>query len=241
MKPLEKLIRALDSCPAKLTAGNINNDRVVNAFRELAADPVEIVTYCRDQLKMVSSGGDETLQLFGEDIYVHIDPAYKIGIKLVNRPNKYLHAVPFHGLLAPLNGRIRCFSYELPSNYRNDVFDRGVQLKGRSQVEVAPGDVVTVGPDVVTDLWPVEPYILLKVIQKPALPLEWFFDRASLKAVSCSEAYIALTHAQLLIGLLPSFQQSDALATANKFLHHDYHQIRWAALKAINSLAPEKQ
>lgn len=163
------------------------------------------------------------------------DDSWRLSLRLIDRPRRYLHGVVRHALLAPVNGRpLAGDRYALPPGFQNAVFDPSQRLIPDGRFRIAAGEVLRIEADrAVFDPQIDSPVLVLMLESAPVSVLEWHFSRDTLHAWACRDGDPVATDLKLAAWLCGRFAHQTSLAPVKALVRHADPGVRWAALQSL--------
>lgn len=181
-------------------------------------------------------------QYFGSwqsnELLLHKGPGYALMLSVFQTSRRYIHVQPYYGMFAPLKGSLAYDLYQLPRQYRNEVFDPSTTLSLAGSGRTLPGQILKLQTDSYAyDFRGDKPALGLKFITAPMRALEWLFSRDSLRAWHANDSDIHFTQLRVAAYLLGRFAQQSSLDPLKKITEHPQHAVRWAAIQALGRIS----
>lgn len=181
--------------------------------------------------------------LHGNNLIIYGNSKWSLLYSLYEHIPAHLYTFPMNSLIAPVGESVLDYDlYDLPSTYRNNVFDREVQLAYKNSSSARFGDIVsTNGTTTVIDLRLTRPVGVLKFLIPNPDTLQWTFDRKTRMAVqpiSATATGSELSFMAQVLGVLKNGESADKLIRLSK--EHPQHHVRWEAIKALGKINPQQ-
>jgi hypothetical protein len=172
-------------------------------------------------------------------LILHRGGGFILSIAQFDEPQRYIHSSPFYGFYAPLGGEPLVYeTFDLPEQYRNDVFDPTLKIASTGIHQVAPGEVLELHTDrTIYDLKVTRPQLVLKLTTAAYHTLEWLFTRESLSAWQANDADLRSTQLRVSAYLLGRLGDQSSVEALQQLAEHPNHSARWAAIQALGRLS----
>lgn len=205
----------------KLLDRGFLTDVVNEELRKLAADPHQVGTWLPNEL-ILHRGGRLVLAL-----------------SLLDEPKRYIHALPFHALYAPVApGALAYERYRLPAAYRNELFDPALKLVPTGSGSVAAGDVLGLHSDQYAyDFKLPQPVLALRFMTTAWGTQEWLFSRGDLRAWQANDADLSYTQLRVAAYVLGRFAHQSSIEPLKLLAGHPHHAVRWSAIQNLGRLS----
>jgi len=171
-------------------------------------------------------------------LVVHRGRGFALSVWLFESTRQYVHSMPFYGMYAPLGTQSLNFTrYELPADYRNDVFDPGKQIHSPSRGEVAPGEVLKLYSDrYVYDFQIDQPIVVAKLTCAAFQSMEWLFNKQTGYAWQANDSEINATQLRVAAYILGKLADPTSVEPLKQLTAHPNHAVRWAAVQALGRI-----
>lgn len=166
-------------------------------------------------------------------------PAWHLTLHLLVQPRRYLHGNASDALVAPLSGQpLAVDLYQLPSGFRNAVFDPGCKLDRAGSRTIASGDLLALQADGLIHDYRIDAPLLLLIFETaPRAVLEWRFSRDTLHAWQFVEADRQISDLKAAAWLAGRLAHQTSLKPLKALTRHEDPGVRWAALQSIGRLS----
>lgn len=170
---------------------------------------------------------------------LHRGPGYALAVARFEQNRRFVHALPFYGMLSPLGGdRLRYLRYRLPSNYDNPVFTPGLVLEPDGDGSVGAGEILRLHSNrLAYDFQLPEPVLVLKLSTAAIRPLEWLFSRDQLQSWQANDADLSYTQLRVAADVLGKVAHQSSLPALKLLCGHPHHSVRWAAIQSLGRLS----
>lgn len=169
---------------------------------------------------------------------LHRGRGFALAVSVFDQPRRYLHALPFYALYAPLGDQP--FSYEryrLPAAYNNPVFTPGLAVEPAGSGTLQKGEVLALHTrQYVYDFQLPTPVLVLKLSTAPILPLEWLFQKDTLRSWQGNDADLTSTQLRVAADVLGKFAHQSSLETLKLLSSHPHHAVRWTAIQNLGRI-----
>lgn len=172
------------------------------------------------------------------DVVLAKAPGWTLSVVLLDAPKRYIHALPFHAMYAPLDeSRLAGDRYLLPPEYRNEVFDPAVRLEPAGTVSATRHEIIALHSDQYAyDFHIARPQSVLRLATAPLRPLEWLFSKGTLQAWQANDADLAFTQLRVAANVLGRIAHQSSIESLRKLAAHPHHAVRWAAIQNLGRL-----
>jgi hypothetical protein len=172
------------------------------------------------------------------DVVLAKGPGWILSVVLLDAPKRYIHALPFHAMYAPLDeSRLAGDRYLLPPEYRNEVFDPAVRLEPAGTVSAARHEIIALHSDQYAyDFHVPRPQSVLRLATAPLRPLEWLFSKGTLQAWQANDADLAFTQLRVAVNVLGRIAHQSSIEPLRQLAGHPHHAVRWAAIQNLGRL-----
>ncbi|MGH8222056.1 MAG: HEAT repeat domain-containing protein [Woeseiaceae bacterium] len=169
---------------------------------------------------------------------LHRSNAWTFSVSVFDTPRRFIHALPFLALYAPLDGELTCERYRLPEGYRNDVFDPGLRLEAAGTVRAGRGEVLRLETDrYAYDFHVPRPLTVLRFVSAPLRPMEWLFSKSTLQAWQANDADLSSTQLRVAAFVLGKIAHQSSIGPLRQLAAHPHHAVRWAAIQSLGRLS----
>jgi hypothetical protein len=218
------------------------------AFRELVRSPTllhDLVRYEIERLRRdVSYVARESTE---SRIALLTLPHVELGLVHIE-PREDVEAVTHsiigdHAMIGSLGpGTLRMQQLRHSSPVRTDVFDPSRALDMSEEIEVRPGETrgFRAGVDAIFERAPLGPACMMLFVYRYATPIRWIFDAASrlpTRAVSTDHQTYRMDFAARTLARMG---YTPAASTLEDLYRHPAHFVRWAAVRELVLLDPER-
>lgn len=165
-------------------------------------------------------------------------PDWSLSVALLDGPKRYVHALPFYAMYAPLDDMtLEADRYRLPVQYKNEVFDPSIRLLPPEKVEARPLETIALQSDQYAyDFHVAQPRIVLRLATRPLRPLEWLFSKSSLQAWQANDADLGFTQLRVAANVLGRIAHQSSINPLRQMCAHPHHAVRWAAIQNLGRL-----
>ncbi|MES2683268.1 MAG: HEAT repeat domain-containing protein [Pseudomonadota bacterium] len=169
---------------------------------------------------------------------LHRGNGFSLAVSVFDAPRRFIHALPFHALYAPLVGESLAYQrYRLPAAYNNAVFDPGLALEPAGSEVVKSGEVLALHTaEYAYDFVLPKPVVVLKLSTAPIRPLEWLFQKETLKSWQANDADLSSTQLRVAADVLGKFAHQSSLEPLKLLTTHPHHAVRWTAIQNLGRL-----
>jgi len=213
--------------------------RCDNAFGDLARSHL-VTDFINRELSALRDDPLYIGKWQSHQIVLHQGGGYALTLSLSERARRYVHTSPHLALLCPVGGAISLGYdiFELPPEYRNDLFDPTIRLQRVGSGTLERGEVRSLNAQrYVYDLRIEKPVLLLRLSTSPFQTMEWLFNRESLYAWQANDAEVNSTQARVAAYLLGRLAHQSSLEPLKHLTRHPHHAVRWSAIQAIGRLS----
>lgn len=170
---------------------------------------------------------------------LHRGPGYALAVARFELTRRFIHALPFYGMLSPLGGAsLRYRRYRLPPAYDNPVFTPGLTLVPDGEGSLAAGEILRLHSDrYAYDFQLSEPALVVKLSTAAIRPLEWLFSRDQLQSWQANDADLSYTQLRVAADVLGKFAHQSSLPALKLLSEHPHHSVRWAAIQSLGRLS----
>jgi hypothetical protein len=171
-------------------------------------------------------------------LLLHRGRGFALTIHLFESSRRYVHTQPFLALLAPLAGRSLGYTrFELPADYRNDVFNPGLRIHAPVDAEIAAGDCLAMQADrYLYDFRIDTPVPVIKLTTAPFQTMEWLFNRESGYAWQANDSEITATQLRVAAYILGKLADPSSVEPLKQLTDHAHHAVRWAAVQSLGRI-----
>ena len=169
---------------------------------------------------------------------LHRGRHFSLAVSVFDTPRRYIHALPFYALYAPLAGESLAYErYRLPTAYNHQVFDPGLKLEAAGAGVVNAGEMMELRTrEYAYDFLLPKPVVVLKLFTAPTLPLEWLFRKDSLQSWQANDADLSSTQLRVAADVLGKFAHQSSLEPLKLLTTHPHHAVRWTAIQNLGRL-----
>ena len=181
----------------------------------------------------------EAQDLLASELVLHRGGGLALSLSVCEAPQRYIHSLPYHAMYAAVgNAPLVCNVYELPSNFRNDVFDPSLRLSPLETLKAAPMEVLRMQSGRrAYDLVVEEPTPALKFMTTAMHPLEWLFTKSGLQAWHANDSDLSFTQLRVAADVVGRFAHQSSLEPLKRLTRHEHHAVRWAAIQNLARLS----
>lgn len=174
----------------------------------------------------------------GQEIFIHRERQWTLSIAVLDAPRRYIHAVSELALYIPLDAHgLEADRYELPAEFRNDLFDPGITLIRAGDVAARQHEpLILETMQYAYDFRIVSPTPLLRLMTAPLRPLEWLFSKSTLQAWQANDADISYTQLRVAAYVLGKIAHQSSIEPLKDLANHSHHAVRWAAIQNLGRL-----
>jgi hypothetical protein len=207
------------------------------AFRQLVLDGA-LATVFNRELRRLLDDPAYTGNWRANQMMLNRGRGHALSIWLFDRPRRYIHSIPYYGMLAPLGAESLHYDvYRLPANYRNAQFDPDLRLEPAGSGFTAPGGVLLLQSDqYVYDFKVQRPLTVAKFTTSAHHTLEWLFEREPLRAFQANDSELVSTQLRMAAYILGRLADDSSLEALESLGDHRNHSVRWAAVQTIGRL-----
>ena len=171
------------------------------------------------------------------EVTLYRDDYFTLSLALFSTPRRYIHILPFYAMYVPLCGPLTYDRYELPSNYRNDVFDPSLTLTPAGTHTAPECEVIRINSERYGyDLKVTQPSPILRLATSIVRPLEWLFSRTTLQAWQANDADLTFTQLRVAAHVLGRLAHQSSIGPLRRLTSHPHHAVRWAAIQNLGRL-----
>lgn len=169
---------------------------------------------------------------------LHRGRGFALSVSVFDVPRRYVHALPFFAFYAPLAGApLHYDRYRLPKAYHNPVFSAGLSLEPDGSGALGNGEVLALHTQQYAyDFHLPEPVLVLKLATAPILPLEWLFQKDTLRSWQANDADLTSTQLRVAADVLGKFAHQSSLGPLKLLTTHPHHAVRWTAIQTLGRL-----
>lgn len=230
-------------------------DFVRDMQAQFAHGKPESFWHCEEYLRrFLETGGpaqklnEDLTKLVADDLYLGSwqpnavvlcqGPGWTLSIALLDGPKRYIHALPFQAMYAPLGDTpLTGDRYELPPEYCNDIFDPSVRLKPAGPASATRHEILQLHSEQYAyDFHVPRPQAILRLCTTPLRPLEWLFSKATLQAWQANDADLTFTQLRVAAGVLGKIAHQSSIDPLRRLTTHFHHAVRWAAIQNLGRL-----
>ena len=171
-------------------------------------------------------------------LILHRGAGYTFSIWLFTETRQYAHTQAGLALFAPLSDApLHCVAYELPPEYRNELFDPRIQLQEVEQFHLSRGDVLRAGGDRrVHDFRITAPVATLKLVTEAQQPMEWLFNKSTGFAWQANDSELTATQLRVAAYVLGRLAEPSSTEVLERLSEHPHHAVRWAAIQGLGRI-----
>lgn len=171
-------------------------------------------------------------------LVVHRGRAFALSVWLFEASRQYVHSTPFFAMYAPVGSQTLNFTrYELPADYRNEVFNPANQIHSPSQGKVVPGQVLKLQSDrYVYDFQIETPVVVVKLTTSAFHSMEWLFNKETGYAWQANDSEITATQLRVAAYILGKLANPLSVEPLKQLATHPHHAVRWAAVQGLGRI-----
>jgi hypothetical protein len=209
-----------------------------DAFRRLVRSDF-LADVLNQELYGLTRDTGEARAFLASELVLHRGGGLALSLSVCESPRRYIHSLPYHAMYAAVGQRgLTCNVYELPSNFRNDVFDPTLRLFPAGQLTAEPLEVLCMRSgghayDVVVEA----PTPILKFMTTAMHPLEWLFTKNGLQAWQANDSDLSFTQLRVAADVAGRIAHQSSLEPLKKLTRHEHHAVRWAAIQNLARLS----
>jgi len=172
------------------------------------------------------------------DVVLSRGTGWALSLALLDGPKRYIHALPFQAMYAPLDeARLTGDRYLLPPEYRNEVFDPTVRLEPAGSVSAGRHEIIALHSDQYAyDFQVQQPQAVLRLVTTALRPLEWLFSKGTLQAWQANDADLGFTQLRVAANVLGRIAHQLSIGPLRQLAAHPHHAVRWAAIQNLGRL-----
>lgn len=169
---------------------------------------------------------------------LHRGRGFVLAVSVFDQPRRYIHALPFYAMYAPLGGEALVFDrYRLPAAYNNPVFDPGLKLTRADSGRTEPNQILALHTrEYAYDFHLPKPVLAMKLTTAPMLPLEWLFQKETLQSWQANDADLTSTQLRVAADVLGKFAHQSSLEPLKLLTGHGHHAVRWTAIQNLGRI-----
>lgn len=207
------------------------------AFHELVSDAF-VAQLMNAELDRLIADPSYTGVWRPNQLMVHRGPAFALSVWLLESSTQYVHSMPSFSMYAPVGTMPLSFTrYELPADYRNDVFNPSIRIHSPSQGRVAPGEVLKLQSDrYVYDFQIERPVVVVKLTTFVFHSMEWLFNKESGYAWQANDSDITATQLRVAAYILGKLADPSSVEPLKQLTAHEHHAVRWAAVQSLGRI-----
>ncbi len=172
-------------------------------------------------------------------LLLHRGRGFALSIWLFEQSRQYAHTMPFYGMYAPMSSQALSYTrYELPEDYRNEVFDPRVRIQPLGPGSVAPGQVLKLeGDRYVYDFHIDKPVPVFKLTTAPFHSMEWLFNKNTGYAWQANDSELTATQLRVAAYILGKLADPSSVEPLSQLTRHAHHSVRWAAIQGLGRIS----
>lgn len=205
---------------ARLLAEGSLSDWINGQLRALLADPQLVGSWT------------------ATEVVLHAGNGWKLSVAIFDAPRRFVHALPFLAIYAPLDSELIADRYRLPDGFRNDVFDPNLRLELAGTVRAVRGELLRLETNrYAYDLQLPRPLPVLRFVSASLRPLEWLFSKSTLQAWQANDADLSSTQLRVAAYVLGKIAHHSSIPHLRDLAKHPHHAVRWAAIQNLGRLS----
>jgi hypothetical protein len=210
---------------------------VEDVFHELVSDAC-VVQLMNAELERLLANPCYTGEWRPNQLVVHQGRAFALSVWLFESARQYVHSTPFFAMYAPVGSLPLNFTrYELPADYRNEVFNPGNQIHSPSRGQVARGEVLKLQSDrYVYDFQIEKPVVVVKLTTSPFHAMEWLFNKETGYAWQANDSETKATQLRVAAFVLGKLADPSSVEPLKQLTVHPHHAVRWAAVQSLGRI-----
>lgn len=209
------------------------------AFRALLQSPF-LTEVINSELKRSLNLQGPNSNWLSTELVLHRGGGYGLSISVFESPQRYIHSLPYHAMYAAVGGEstLFCNFFDLPKNFRNEIFDPSLRLTPAGTMRVEAGNVLLLrSGERAYDFACERPVPVLKFMTTVIYPLEWLFTRNGLQAWQANDADLSYTQLRVAADVAGKFAHQSSLQPLKQLAQHRHHAVRWAAIQNLARLS----
>jgi hypothetical protein len=208
-----------------------------DALRQLLAGPFATQALNHELQELVANPS-YTGPWRPNQLMLHRGRGFALTIHLYESSRRYVHSQPFLAMLAPLAGAPLAYTrYELPADYRNDVFNPALRIHSPTIGEVAVGELLCLHSDrYLYDFHIETPVPVLRLSTAPFHSMEWLFNRETGYAWQANDSEITATQLRVAAYILGKLADPSSVEPLKQLSEHPHHAVRWAAVQSLGRI-----
>lgn len=207
-----------------------------DAVRRLLASAV-LSDWINKELRSLSGDAQHLGDWSSTEAVVHRGKGWMLSISILDAPRRFIHALPFLAIYAPIGSDLTGTRYRLP-NVRNDVFDPGMRLEPAGVVLAQPRETLRLETgEYAYDFNVPRPVPFLRFATTPIRPLEWLFSKSTLQAWQANDAEVSFTQLRVAAYVLGKIAHHSSVGPLRDLAQHPHHAVRWAAIQNLGRLS----
>lgn len=197
-----------------------------------------LARWANEQLKGVIADPNHLGDWSSTEVVLHRGTGWTISISAFDSTRRFIHALPFSAIYAPLDSELTGDRYRLPESYRNDVFDPSVRLEQAGKVQARRHEPLRLETDTYAyDFQISKPTPVLRFASATQRPLEWLFSKSTLQAWQANDADLSSTQLRVASYVLGKIAHQSSVAPLRSLSSHPHHAVRWAAIQNLGRLS----
>jgi hypothetical protein len=194
--------------------------------------------WVNEQLQLLAAEPQVTGDWTAVEVVLHRGTGWAVSVASFDTPRRFVHALPFLAIYAPLDSELIAARHRLPDAFRNDVFDPALRLEPAGTLKVVPGEMLRLETDrYAYDFQISQPLPVLRLVSASTRPLEWLFSKSTLQAWQANDAELSSTQLRVAAYVLGKIAHHSSVPALRKLANHPHHAVRWAAIQSLGRMS----
>lgn len=204
----------------RLLSENVLSEWIKKELAALAADPQHV--------------GDWS----ATEAVLHRGNGWTLSVSILDAPRRFIHALPFLAVYAPVDSELVATRYRVPEGFRNDVFDPSLRLEPAGVVTAQLRETLRLETSrYAYDFNVPRPLPFLRFATTPLRPLEWLFSKSTLQAWQANDAEVSFTQLRVAAYVLGKIAHHSSVQPLRELARHPHHAVRWAAIQNLGRMS----
>lgn len=197
-----------------------------------------VARWINDELRTLAADPQYLGNWTATEAVLHRSSKWKLSVAVFDTPRRFVHALPFLAIYAPLDSDLTGDRYKLPEGFRNDVFDPGARIEPAGSVKVGRGETLRLETDrFAYDFQLPRPMPVLRFVSASLRPLEWLFSKSTLQAWQANDADLSSTQLRVAAYVLGKIAHHSSIEPLRELSTHPHHAVRWAAIQNLGRMS----
>jgi len=205
--------------------------------RRLIADGV-VSRWINDQLRLLIADPQYAGDWSAAEAVLHRGQGWTASVVMFDSPRRFIHALPFLAIYVPMGSELSADRFQLPTDFRNDVFDPAIRLVPAGIVRAASNETLRLETgQYAYDFHVARPLPVMRLASNSFRPLEWLFSKSTLQAWQANDAEMSFTQLRVAAYVLGKIAHQSSVAPLRQLGSHPHHAVRWAAIQNLGRLS----